>query len=79
MVLVFEPVVWVDDVGGHRAEEVVAVTEDGWRPLGGGHHYAPFRLMTGDPAAGGAGVAGSEAVGGFRGRRRDRRSGPLSR
>ena len=43
MVLVFEPVVWVDGVGGHRAEEVVAVTDDGWRPLGGGHHYEPFR------------------------------------
>ena len=43
MVLVFEPVIWVDGVGGHRAEEVVAVTDDGWRPLGGGHHYEPFR------------------------------------
>ena len=43
MVLVFEPVVWVDGVGGHRAEEIVAVTDDGWRPLGGGHHYEPFR------------------------------------
>ena len=43
MVLVFEPVVWTDGVGGHRAEEVVAVTDDGWRPLGGGHHYEPFR------------------------------------
>jgi len=43
MVLVFEPVIWVDDVGGYRAEEVVAVTEDGWRRLGGGHHYEPFR------------------------------------
>ena len=42
MVLVFEPVVWTDGVGGHRAEEVVAVTDDGWRPLGGGHHYHPF-------------------------------------
>ena len=43
MVLVFEPVVWADGVGGYRAEEVVAVTDDGWRPLGGGHHYEPFR------------------------------------
>ena len=42
MVLVFEPVVWADGVGGHRAEEVVAVTDDGWIPLGGGHHYGPF-------------------------------------
>lgn len=43
MVLVFEPVVWTDGVGGYRAEEIVAVTDDGWRPLGGGHHYEPFR------------------------------------
>ena len=43
MVLVFEPVVWVDGVGGYRAEEIVAVTDDGWRRLGGGHHYQPFR------------------------------------
>ena len=42
MVLVFEPVIWADGVGGHRAEEIVAVTDDGWRPLGGGHHYEPF-------------------------------------
>ena len=43
MVLVFEPVVWSDGVGGYRAEEIVAVTEDGWRPLGGGHPYEPFQ------------------------------------
>ncbi|MXZ53528.1 MAG: aminopeptidase P family protein [Acidimicrobiaceae bacterium] len=43
MVLVFEPVIWVDGVGGYRAEEVVAVTDDGWRRLGGGDHYEPFR------------------------------------
>ena len=43
MVLVFEPVIWSDGVGGYRAEEIVAVTGDGWRPLGGGHHYEPFR------------------------------------
>ena len=43
MVLVFEPVVWTDGVGGYRAEEIVAVTDDGWRLLGGGHHYEPFR------------------------------------
>lgn len=42
MVLVFEPVVWEDGVGGYRAEEVVAVTENGWCHLGGGHPYAPF-------------------------------------
>ncbi len=43
MVLVFEPVIWSDGVGGYRAEEVVAVTGDGWRRLGHGHHYQPFR------------------------------------
>jgi Xaa-Pro aminopeptidase len=43
MVLVFEPVVWTDGTGGYRAEEIVAVTQGGWRPLGGGHHYEPFR------------------------------------
>ena len=43
MVLVFEPVTWTDGVGGYRAEEVVAVTDDGWRRLGGGDHYEPFR------------------------------------
>ncbi|MXY09792.1 MAG: aminopeptidase P family protein [Acidimicrobiaceae bacterium] len=42
MVLVFEPVIWADGVGGYRAEEVVAVTGDGWRRLGRGHHYEPF-------------------------------------
>ena len=42
MVLVFEPVIWVDGVGGYRAEEIVAVTGGGWRLLGGGHHYEPF-------------------------------------
>jgi Xaa-Pro dipeptidase len=41
-VLVFEPVVWEDGVGGYRAEEIVAVTDDGWCHLGGGHAYPPF-------------------------------------
>jgi Xaa-Pro dipeptidase len=41
-VLVLEPVVWEDGVGGHRAEEIVTVTDDGWRHLGGGHPYEPF-------------------------------------
>ena len=43
MVLVFEPVIWADGVGGYRAEEVVAVTGDGWRRLGHGDHYEPFK------------------------------------
>jgi Xaa-Pro aminopeptidase len=42
MVLVLEPVIWEDGVGGYRAEEIVAMTEDGWCHLGGGHPYAPF-------------------------------------
>jgi Xaa-Pro aminopeptidase len=42
MVLVLEPVIWDDGVGGYRAEEIVAVTQDGWRHLGGGHGYPPF-------------------------------------
>jgi Xaa-Pro dipeptidase len=42
MVLVLEPVTWKDGVGGYRAEEIVAVTADGWRLLGGGHHHLPF-------------------------------------
>jgi len=42
MVLVLEPVVWEDGVGGHRAEEVVAITDSGWRPLGGWPGYLPF-------------------------------------
>ena len=42
MVLVLEPVIWDDGVGGYRAEEIVAVTQDGWHHLGGGHPYPPF-------------------------------------
>ena len=30
MVLVFEPVVWDDGRAGHRSEEIVAVTDDGY-------------------------------------------------
>lgn len=30
MVLVFEPVIWDDGEGGHRSEEIVAVTDDGY-------------------------------------------------
>ena len=30
MVLVFEPVVWEDGYCGHRSEEIVAVTDDGY-------------------------------------------------
>jgi Xaa-Pro aminopeptidase len=44
MVLVLEPAVWHDGVGGYRAEEIVAVTEEGWCHLGGGYPYTPFAL-----------------------------------
>jgi Xaa-Pro aminopeptidase len=33
MVLVFEPVIWDDGAAGHRSEEIVAVTENGYRWL----------------------------------------------
>ena len=33
MVLVFEPVIWDDGDGGFRAEQVIAVTQDGWTSL----------------------------------------------
>jgi Xaa-Pro dipeptidase len=42
MVLVLEPVAWEDGTGGYRSEEIIAVTDDGWRHLGGGHGYEPF-------------------------------------
>jgi Xaa-Pro aminopeptidase len=42
MVLVLEPVAWEDGVASYRAEEIVTVTTDGWRHLGGGHPYEPF-------------------------------------
>ncbi len=33
MVLVLEPLIWEDGAGGYRAEEVIAITDDGWIPL----------------------------------------------
>lgn len=41
MVLVFEPVVWEEGAGGHRAEEGVLVTESGYERITA-HGYAPF-------------------------------------
>lgn len=41
MVLVLEPVIWDDGHGGYRAEDIVAVTDDGWLPLSD-HPYDPF-------------------------------------
>jgi Xaa-Pro aminopeptidase len=33
MVLVLEPVIWEDGHGGFRAEEIIAVTDDGYERL----------------------------------------------
>jgi Xaa-Pro dipeptidase len=41
MVLVFEPVIWDEGAGGYRSEVPVAVTDDGWLPLGD-FPYDPF-------------------------------------
>ena len=38
MVLVLEPITWEDGVGGYRAEEIVAVTADGYELLS---HVSP--------------------------------------
>ncbi|WP_419924401.1 M24 family metallopeptidase [Candidatus Poriferisocius sp.] len=46
MVMVLEPAIWADGTGGFRAEEIVAVTDNGWIPLGGGHPYDPFEVPT---------------------------------
>jgi Xaa-Pro aminopeptidase len=43
MVLVFEPVIWDDGAAGYRAEDIVAVTDDGWVKLSGST-YAPFGM-----------------------------------
>jgi len=41
MVMVLEPIIWEDGHGGYRAEDIVAVTDDGWVVLSD-HPYAPF-------------------------------------
>lgn len=41
-VLVLEPAIWEDGVGGYRAGEIVTITDDGYQVLGDGHSYAPF-------------------------------------
>jgi len=33
MVMVLEPVIWDDGDGGFRAEQVIAITQDGWTSL----------------------------------------------
>ena len=47
MLLVLEPIAWRDGFGGYRAEEIVAVTDDGCRLLGSAHHYLPFSTPPG--------------------------------
>lgn len=42
MILVLEPIVWVDDVASHRAEEIVVVTDEGCRVLTSEPGYAPY-------------------------------------
>lgn len=46
MVLVLEPAIWEDGVGGYRGEEIVAVTEDGTRRLSD-HTYSPYDMALG--------------------------------
>ncbi len=41
MVMVLEPVIWDDGQGGYRSEDIVAVTEDGYRMLSD-FPYMPF-------------------------------------
>jgi Xaa-Pro dipeptidase len=41
MVMVLEPAIWEDGVGGYRGEEIIAVTDDGWAPLSD-YPYTPF-------------------------------------
>jgi Xaa-Pro dipeptidase len=41
MVLVLEPVIWDDGDAGYRAEEILAVTDTGYRMLSD-HHYEPY-------------------------------------
>jgi Xaa-Pro dipeptidase len=41
MVVVLEPVIWEEGVGGHRAEESFLVTDGGWERLSD-HPFSPF-------------------------------------
>ena len=45
MVLVLEPVIWDDGAAGYRAEDLIAVTDDGWVPLSGAN-YDPYAVAT---------------------------------
>jgi Xaa-Pro aminopeptidase len=57
MLLVLEPIAWRDGFGGYRAEEIVAVTDDGCRLLGAAHHYLPFAGPVGPRFFGSSGTA----------------------
>jgi Xaa-Pro aminopeptidase len=41
MVLVLEPVIWDDGDAGYRSEEILAITDTGYRMLSD-HHYEPY-------------------------------------
>ena len=41
MVLVLEPVVWEDGTGGYRSEEIVLITDDGYRRITD-YPYSPY-------------------------------------
>jgi Xaa-Pro aminopeptidase len=41
MIVVLEPIAWEDGHGGYRAEEILAVTDDGCEFLTH-YHYWPF-------------------------------------
>ncbi len=43
MVLVIEPVIWDDGAAGYRAEEIIAITDDGWVQLSE-YPYDPFEV-----------------------------------
>ncbi|MHA7650411.1 M24 family metallopeptidase [Mycobacterium sp. ML4] len=44
MVAVFEPVIWDEGSAGYRAEDIVAVTDDGWAKLSG-DFYDPYGVV----------------------------------
>ena len=45
MVMVLEPVIWDDGYGGYRSEDIVVVTDDGYRSLSS-FPYMPFEEGT---------------------------------
>lgn len=48
MVLVIEPVIWDEGAAGYRAEDVYAVTDDGWVALSG-FPFDPYAAAEGQP------------------------------